>query len=138
MNILGIGQDKSQSAYFSRRLQEPEYETEEGQGLPHTPRRGVGLAAPRHGVVAPGTPSVSLFAYKKPSDLKTSGGSTFFHEKFRCTAATEREIRGTEVSVPAPCRDGEVPPEPSPSISITISINVADSHDEEGVVLSRG
>ena len=48
------------------------------------------------GVVAPCTPSVSLFAYKKPSDLKTSGGSTFFHKKFCCAAATEGEIRGTE------------------------------------------
>jgi len=61
-----------------------------------TPRRGLGLAVPGHGVVALGTPSVSLFAYKKPSDLKTTGGSTFFHENFRCTAATEGEIRGTE------------------------------------------
>ena len=73
-----IGRDKSQSAYFFRRLQEPEYETEEGQGLATPPRRGLGLAAPGHGVVAPGTPSVSLFAYKEPSDLKTPGGLTFF------------------------------------------------------------
>ena len=79
MNILGIGWDKNQSAYFSRRLQEPEYETEEGQGLATPPpRRGLGLATPGHGVVALGTPSVSLFAYKKPSDLKTPGGLTFF------------------------------------------------------------
>ena len=54
MNILGIGRDKSQSAYFSRRIQEPEYETEEGQGLA-TPqaRAGPGHArawcgGPRH------------------------------------------------------------------------------------------
>ena len=96
MNILRIGRDKSQSAYFSRRLQEPEYETEEGQGLATPPRRGLGLAAPGHGVVAPGTPSVSLFAYKKSADLKTPGGSTFFHKKFCCAAATKGEIRGTE------------------------------------------
>ena len=96
MNILGIGRDKSQSAYFYGRLTEPEYETEEGQGLATPPRRGLGLAAPGHGVVAPGTPSVSLFAYKKPSDLKTSGGSTFFQKKFRSTATTEGEIQGTE------------------------------------------
>ena len=60
------------------------------------PQARLGLAALGHGVVAPGTPSVSLFAYKKPSDQKTSGGSTFFHEKFRCAAATEGEIRGTK------------------------------------------
>jgi hypothetical protein len=50
--------------------------------------------------------------------------------------------------VPAPCRDGEVPPEPSPSVSITISaisidltaisINLDVSYDDEGVVLPRG
>jgi hypothetical protein len=59
-----------------------------------------------------------------------------------------RQISGTEVSVPAPCRDGEVPPEPSPSVSIAvsavsidltaISINLVVSYDEEGVVLPRG
>ena len=36
MNILGIGRDKSQSAYFSGRDQVKEYETEKGQG-PATP-----------------------------------------------------------------------------------------------------
>ena len=46
-----------------------------GPGAGHTPpRRGLDLAAPGHGVVAPGTPSVSLFTYKKPSDLKSPGG----------------------------------------------------------------
>ena len=35
-----------------------------GTGAGHTtPRRGLGLAAPGHGVVALGTSSVSLFAY---------------------------------------------------------------------------
>jgi hypothetical protein len=32
-----------------------------------------------------------------------------------------RQISGTEVSVLAPCRDGEVPPEQSPSVSIAVS-----------------
>jgi hypothetical protein len=55
---------------------------------------------------------------------------------------------GTEVSVLAPCQDGEVPPEPSPSVSIAVStvsiditaicINLAVSYDEEGVVYPRG
>jgi hypothetical protein len=67
-------------------------------------------------------------------------------EKQSCSsAAATDEFRGTEVSVPAPCRDGEVPPEPSPSVSITVSIDltaisiaVAASYDEEGVVLPWG
>ena len=42
---------------------------------------GPGQAAPGGGVGPPGTPSVSLFAYKKPSDLKTSGGFDVFPEK---------------------------------------------------------
>src|SRR5215216_7018426 len=58
------------------------------RGWPQPPRHGLGLAAPGHGVVSPGTPSVSLFAYKKPSDLKTSGGSTFFQKKFRSATTT--------------------------------------------------
>ena len=89
MNILEIRRDKSQSAYFARRLQDPEYETEEGQGLATPPRRGLDLAAPGNGVGPPGTPLASLFAYKEPSDLKTSRGSMFFQKEF-CSAATIR------------------------------------------------
>jgi hypothetical protein len=72
----------------------------------------------------------------------------FFPEQFHSSAAVEDNFRGTEVTVPAPCQDREVPPEPSPSVSIavsaisinltTISINLAVSYDEEGVVLPRG
>jgi hypothetical protein len=59
----------------------------------------------------------------------------------------QRQFWGIEVSILAPCQDGEVPPEPSPSVSIAvpavsidltaISINLAISYDEEGVVLPR-
>jgi hypothetical protein len=69
-------------------------------------------------------------------------------EQFRSAAAVEDKFWGTEVSVPAPSWDGEVPPEPSPSVSITvsavsidltaISITIVVSYDEEGVVLPRG
>jgi hypothetical protein len=72
----------------------------------------------------------------------------FFPEQFRSAAVVEDKIRGTEVSVSAPCRDGEVPSEPSPSVSIAVSvvsidltamsIAVAVSYDEEGVVLPQG
>jgi hypothetical protein len=72
----------------------------------------------------------------------------FFLEQFRSAAAVEDKFRGTEISVPAPCQDGEVPPKPSPSVSIAvfavsidltaISINLAVSYDEEGVVHPRG
>jgi hypothetical protein len=70
-----------------------------------------------------------------------------FQKEFRSSVAAADEFRGTEVSVLAPCQNGEVPPEPSPSVSIAvsaisiditaISIAVAASDDEEGVVLPR-
>jgi hypothetical protein len=72
----------------------------------------------------------------------------FFPEQFCSSAAIKDKFQGTEVSFPALCRDGEVPPEPSPSVSITvstvsidltaISINLIVSYDEEGVVLPGG
>jgi hypothetical protein len=72
----------------------------------------------------------------------------FFPEQFRSTATVEDKFWGTKVSVSAPYRDGEVPPEPSPSVSIAVSavsidltaicINLAVSYDEEGAVLPRG
>jgi hypothetical protein len=68
-------------------------------------------------------------------------------EQFRSSAATVDEFQGTEVSILAPCRDREVPPEPSALVSIAvsavsidltaISINLAVSYDEEGVVHPR-
>jgi hypothetical protein len=71
-----------------------------------------------------------------------------FLEQFRSSAAAINKFWGIEVSVLAPCRDREVPPEPSPSVSIAISvvsidltaisINLAVSYDEEGVVHPRG
>jgi hypothetical protein len=79
---------------------------------------------------------------------KNLNQSAFFLEQFRSAAAIEDKFRGTEVSDPAPYRDGEVPPEPSPLVSIAISavsigltaisIAVVASYDEEGVVLPRG
>jgi hypothetical protein len=84
----------------------------------------------------------------KASGRKTLGKSANFQKEFCSSAATADEFWGIEVSVPAPCRDGEVSSEPSPSVSITvsavsidltaISINLAVSYDEEGVVLPRG
>jgi hypothetical protein len=84
----------------------------------------------------------------KASGRKTLGELAIFHKEFRRSAAAVDKFRGTEDSVPAPYRDGEVPPEPSPSVSIAvsavsidltaISINLVVSYDEEGVVLPRG
>ena len=69
MNILGIGRDKSQSAYFSGRDQVPEYEMEKGWG-PATWPHGQAWPAPGGGLAAPSTPSASPSAYKLPSGRK--------------------------------------------------------------------
>jgi hypothetical protein len=79
---------------------------------------------------------------------KTLNGLVFFEKKSCSSAAATDEFQGTEVSIPTPCQDGEVPLEPSPSVSIAItaisidltaiSIAIAASDDEEGVVLPRG
>jgi hypothetical protein len=84
----------------------------------------------------------------KASGRKTLRESAIFQKEFRSSATAVDEFRGTKVSILAPCRDGEVPPEPSPSISIAvstvsidltaISINLDVSYDEEGVVHPRG
>jgi hypothetical protein len=84
----------------------------------------------------------------KSSGQKTLGGLANFQKESRSSTATADEFQGTEVSVPAPYRDGQVPPEPSPSVSIVvsavsidltaISINLVVSYDEEGVVHPRG
>jgi hypothetical protein len=86
-----------------------------------------------------------------PSKAETLDCSAFFLEKFCSAVAIEDQFRGIEVSVLAPCRDGEVPPGAisidsidsiaSTTISIiftAISIDVAVSHDVEGVVLPWG
>jgi hypothetical protein len=88
-----------------------------------------------------------LFRLYIPLDGKNLKDGLVFFEKKSCSSAATTDFRGTEVSVPAPCQDGEVPPKPSPSVSIAvsaisidltaISIAIAASYDEEGVVLPR-
>jgi hypothetical protein len=93
----------------------------------------------------PGPLQTTPLRLKEVSGWKTLRQSAFFPEQFRGATTVEDKFRGTEVSVLAPCRDGEVPPEPSPSVSTTVSIDltaisiaIAASYDEEGVVLPRG
>ena len=61
MNILGIGRDESQSAYFSRRDQVPKYETEKGQG-PATPPGRAARPGPHQGVVLDQAPPRPLLS----------------------------------------------------------------------------
>jgi hypothetical protein len=115
-NILGIARNEAQSSYFFRRETESKAETERGQEAT-TPGGGAGVP-PGHATLWCGTPWCPLTSplrLYKASNTKTLNQSAFSQIKFRSAAAVEDQFRGTEVSVSAPCRDGELPPEPSPS-----------------------
>jgi hypothetical protein len=66
-------------------------------------------------------PLTSPFRLYILSEVKTLNSSTSIHEKFHGAAAIEDQFWGTEVSILAPCRDGELPPEPSPSTPLLSS-----------------
>ena len=81
----------------------------EGLGPSHpTWQRGLGLAALGGGLAAPDYPSVSLFAYKLPSDLKTQGGFDVFPERVLFPRHHQIPRFRTRNSVLAPCRDREL------------------------------
>jgi hypothetical protein len=117
-NILGIGQTEDRNSYFSRTKDE---DRKRARGGPEARLTTRGRSpAPGHAHLwwghpgGPLTPPLRIF---KASVLKTLRQSAFFLEQFRSSAAIKDKFWGTEVSVPAPCRDREVPPEPSPSTS---------------------
>jgi hypothetical protein len=60
-------------------------------------------------------PLTSPFCLYNPSEAKTLNQLAFSQIKFCSAAAIADKVRGTEVSVSAPCRDGKLPPVPSPS-----------------------
>jgi hypothetical protein len=111
-NILEIGRNEAQSSYFSLTRDGVQSRDGGGPGGGHTTWWHVPpLAAP------PWCPLTSPLHLYKASDAKTLNQSVFSQIKFHSAAAIEDQFRGTEVVVPTPCRDGELPPEPSPSPS---------------------
>jgi hypothetical protein len=114
-NILGIGQNESQTSYFSRHEDEVQSRDGGGPGAGHTwggegpPSRATRWCGP---LVHPLT---SPFRQYILSEAKTLNRPVSVHEKFHSAATIEDQFQGIEVSVPAPCRDRELPPEPSPS-----------------------
>ena len=102
----------------------------------HTqPRRGPGQAEPRGGGPTSCTTSRRLFAYKDPSDLKITGGSTISPEKFQSAATITDKIRGIESLCFGTLPGQGIAPGAISIDSTSISIAAANSHDEEGVVL---
>ena len=75
---------------------EPEYETEEGQGLATPPRRRLALATPPGGVGPLAGHRPCLLRLYIPPEVETLNSQSEIHEKFRSATATEGEIRGTE------------------------------------------
>jgi hypothetical protein len=62
-----------------------------------------------------GRPPTSPFRLYIAPDAKTLNQKASIHEKFHSATAFEDKFRGTEISIPAPYRDEELPPESSPS-----------------------
>ena len=85
------------------------------RGAQTTPRRGWPPCRANRWCGPLGPPPTLPLRLFIPSDAKTLKDEAIFPEEFRSAAAIDDKFRGTEVSVPARCRDGELPPEPSPS-----------------------
>jgi hypothetical protein len=116
-NILRIGWNKSRTSRNSPNL--PENQRGDEVGGPHIiGRRGLAPSRAPYMWGRPGSPLTMPLCLYKASGRKTLGGSAIFQKEFRSSAAVEDKFQGTEVSVLAPCRDREVPPEPSPSPSL--------------------
>ena len=122
-NILGIGRNQRQTSYFSRKAPEHRRRVGEGPGGHHTIwRRGPGLGRAGLWVGAPRCPPAPPLRLYKPFRPKNAVPIDETPERLQGRRRhRETPIRGTEVSVPAPCRDGEVPPE-AISINATASI----------------
>jgi hypothetical protein len=137
-NILRIGRNKAQTSYCSRTQDEDRRRAGGGPGSSHTKgwRASPLLAMPGGGV----GPLVALWcrisAYIKPTNSETLNQSVFFEKEFCSSATATDEIWGIEVSVPAPCRDGEVPPEPSPSTPLPPPLSPSTSPPSPSTLLS--
>jgi hypothetical protein len=114
-NILGIGRNEARTSYFSRTQDKDQRRAGGGPGTNHTKGWRTPLARATTWCGGPGPPLTPPLHLYKAFRHQTLNQSVFFEKEFYSSAAATDKFRGTEVSVPAPCRDGEVPPEPSPS-----------------------
>ena len=138
-NILRIARDKNPKSYFPVTKTEPEDEVQEVlEGPRQGPGEGPGLAAPGLCLADSGPPSRRLFAYQLPPDLKVTGIPAFVHEKSRSSAASRKQVSGDRSLCSGTLPGRGIAPGAISIDSTAIFIAVADSHDEEGVVLPRG
>ena len=111
---------------------------EEPRGGHTKPRRWPGQAAPRGGGPTSCTASRRLFAYKLPPDLKLTEEPASIHEKFRRGRHRRKQVSGDRSLCSGTLPGRGIAPGAISIDSTAIFIAVADSHDEEGVVLPRG
>ena len=93
-------------------------------------------AAPWRGPL--GRPPTSPFRLYIAPDAKTLKESASIHEKFRSSAAIKDKFRGDRNLCSDTLLGRGIAPGAISIDSTAIFIAVADSHDEEGVVLPRG
>jgi hypothetical protein len=112
---LELDETKAEPPIFLRRRTKTEGELEGGKRA-----ATLGLAPPlahvRGWCGPPGPPLMPPLRLYKAFRPKTLYQSAIFQKKSRSSAAATDKFWGIEASVPAPCHDGEVPPEPSPSM----------------------
>jgi hypothetical protein len=109
-----LDETKTETPIFPGRRTRTERELEGTRGQPH-PRVVCLLARVALWWGGPGPLLMPPLRLYKASGQKTLNQSAFFPEQFRSAIAVKEKFWGTEVSVLAPWRDEEVPPEPSPS-----------------------
>ena len=114
-NILRIGRNKLRSSYFHETKTESEGESKTSHRAA-TPGPGAAWPwpAPGGGVGPLASADFALPPTYSPSRENPKYPS-IIPRKVLSRPSSPTLVRGTEVSVPAPCRDGELPPEPSPS-----------------------
>jgi hypothetical protein len=138
-NILGIGQNKTKNPklLFFRTKDEERKRAREGPGISHTlGRRRWPLGCATLWCGPPGCPLTLPLRLYKASRRKSLNRSAIFQKKSRSSAAATDEFRGTEVSVPAPCQDEEVPPEPYPSMPSPPSPSPSTSPPSSSTLMS--
>ena len=138
-NILGIGRDKSQSSYFYRAEAGVRRETKT-RAEAATPALGAGQPwpAPRQWCGPLGRPPTSPFRPYILRIAKTLNHRAEIHEKFRQRRHHRRPDSGDRSLCSGTLPGRGIAPGAISIDSTAISIAVADSHDEEGVVLPRG
>jgi hypothetical protein len=111
-NILGNGQNKSRSSYFSRHETESKAETEGGQQA-GTPWGSAAYPwpAPPGGVAAWPTSCCRPSAYIFSSARKPKGPDQFSSKHTTSRRRCRHEIGRVQKLFPAPCWRGESPPE---------------------------